>query len=316
MNTSTITVLGINGHIGHAVAEAFVAAGWQVTGFGRSNKRPIAGVSFVQGDAESVEDMRRAIADSDVVFNGLHLPYHQWTEGRMEALHTRIIEAMGTDGKTMLFPGTIYNYAATDRYVTPDLPQRPEKERGEIRKRSEELLQAAAARGDIQAIVLRAGDFYGPGTTGDWFDQGILHEARKGKVALIGTPGIGHSWAFLPDLARAFEKLAWHRKALAPFENFHFAGNFVTPEQMGAAIAAAAPEPVKLSYFPRILFTLMGLTDPIMRDIARMGYLWNNAMELKDARLDTLLGPGFSTPFEEAIAQTVRPFFAEARKAA
>jgi len=316
MNMSTITVLGINGHIGHAVADAFVAAGWQVTGFGRSNKRPIPGVRFVQGDAESVEDMRRAIGDSEVVFNGLHLPYHQWTEGRMEALHTRIIEAMGTDGKTMLFPGTIYNYAATDRYVTPDLPQRPEKERGEIRKRSEELLQAAAARGDIQAIVLRAGDFYGPGTTGDWFDQGILREARKGKVALIGTPGIGHSWAYLPNLARAFEKLAWHRKALAPFENFHFAGNFVTPEQMGAAIAAAAPVPVKLGYFPRILFTLMGLTDPIMRDIARMGYLWNNAMELKDARLDTLLGPQFSTPFEEAIAQTVRPFFGEVKKAA
>jgi nucleoside-diphosphate-sugar epimerase len=164
---STITILGINGHIGSAAAKAFVAAGWQVTGFGRSNKKPIAGVRFVQGDADNVEDMRRAIGDSEVVFNGLHLPYHQWTEGRMEALHTRIIEAMGKDGKTMLFPGTIYNYAAGDRYVTPDIPQRPEKERGEIRKLSEALLEAASRRGDIRVIILRAGDFYGPGTTGD-----------------------------------------------------------------------------------------------------------------------------------------------------
>ena len=316
MSTNTITVLGINGHIGHAVAAAFVAAGWQVTGFGRSNKHPIAGVRFVQGDAANIDDMRRAIGDSEVVFNGLHLPYHQWTEGRMEALHTRIIEAMGKTGKTMLFPGTIYNYAATDRHVTPDLPQRPEKERGEIRKRSEELLQAAAGRGDIQAIVLRAGDFYGPGNSGDWFDQGVFREAAKGKIALMGTPGVGHSWAYLPDLARAFEKLAWHRKALAPFENFHFAGNFVTPEQMGAAIVAAAPVPLKVSYFPRILFTLMGITDPIMRDIGRMGYLWSNPMELKDTRLDTLLGPNFGTPFETAIATAAEPFFPEMQKAA
>ncbi len=314
--TKTITVLGINGHIGHAVAEAFVAAGWQVTGFGRSNKQPIAGVRFVQGDANSVEDMHRAIGDNEVVFNGLHLPYHQWTKGRMEALHTRIIEAMGRTGKTMLFPGTIYNYAASDRHVTPDLPQRPEKERGEIRKRSEELLQAAARRGDIQVIVLRAGDFFGSGTTGDWFDQGVFREAAKGKIALMGTPGVGHSWAFLPDLARVFEKLAWHRRDLAAFENFHFAGNFVTPEQMGAAIVAAAPMPLKVSFFPRFLFTLMGFTDPIMRDIARMGYIWSNPMELKDDRLDALLGPDFGTPFEAAIAEITLPFFADLKQAA
>lgn len=311
-----VIILGINGHIGHQAAKAFVAAGWDVSGFGRSNKKPIAGVRFVQGDANSVEDMRVAIGDSDVVFNGLHLPYHQWTEGRMEALHTRVIDAMGKDGKTMLFPGTIYNYSATDRYVTPDLPQRPEKERGEIRKRSEDLLQAAGRRGDIRAVVLRAGDFYGPDTTGDWFDQGVFRDASKGRIALMGTPGVGHSWAFLPDLARAFEKLAWHRAELAPFENFHFAGNFVTPEQMGAAIVAAAPVPLKVNYFPRILFTLMGLTDPIMRDIGKMGYLWSNPMELKDERLDALLGPGFGTPFEAAIAESIRPFFPAMKAAA
>ena len=313
---SKITILGINGHIGHQAAKAFIEAGWDVTGFGRSNKKPVAGVRFVKGDADNVEDMRVAIGDSEVVFNGLHLPYHQWTEGRMEALHRRVIEAMGKDGKTMLFPGTIYNYAATDRFVTPDLPQRPEKERGEIRKRSEALLEAASRRGDIQAFVLRAGDFYGPDSGGDWFDQAVLREAHKGKVALMGTPGVGHCWAYLPDLGKAFEKLAWHRKELAPFENFHFAGNYVTPEEMGAAMVAAAPVPLKVGYFPRILFHLLGITDPIIRDVAKMGYLWSNPMELKDERLDALLGPGFGTPFGVAIAESIRPFFPAMKVAA
>ena len=45
------------------------------------------------------------------------------------------------------------------------------------------------------------------------------------------------------------------------FETFHFHGNFVTPEVLGAAIVRAAPVPLKVSYFPRFLFTLMGL-DP------------------------------------------------------
>src|SRR5438477_14198 len=114
-----VTVLGINGHIGHHAAAAFVAAGWDVVGMGRSDKLP---------------------------------------------------------------------------------------------------------------IIVRAVDFFAPGNHGDWFDQGIL--AQKGKVSAPSELAIGHSWAYLPDLGRAFEKLAWHRNELAAFENFHFAGHFVTSGEL------------------------------------------------------------------------------------
>lgn len=311
-----VTILGINGHFGHHAARAFAVAGWQVTGFGRTNRHPIAGVSFFKGDAESVEDMRAAIGDAEVVVNGLNLPYASWDKGRKEAQAERVIAAMGKSGKTMLFPGNIYNYAATDRVMTPDLPQRPETPRGAIRVRVEASFEAAARRGDMQVIILRAGDFYGPDSTGDWFDLAMLREAHKGKLALMGTPGLGHAWTYLPDLGRAFEKLAWHRKQLGAFETFHFAGHFVTPEDMAQAVTAAAPKPLKVAYFPRIILSLVGIVDPVMREIAKMGYQWTHAMELRDDRLALLLGDGFDTPFETAIAATVQPFFAAAKLAA
>lgn len=311
-----VIILGINGHIGHHAAQAFVAAGWAVTGMGRSNKQPIAGVTFVKGDAESVDDMRRAIGDTEVVFNALNLPYHQWDKGRKEAQTERVIAAIGTTGKTLLFPSNIYNYAATDRVVTPDLPQHPQTPRGEIRKRVEALYEAAAKRGDMQVIMLRPGDFFGPESSNDWFDLAMLRDAGKGRLALMGTPGVSHAWAYLPDLGRAFEKLAWHRKELGAFENFHFAGHFVTPEQMASAVTAAAPSKLKVGYFPRAILSLVGLVDPMSREIAKMGYLWTHPIALADRRLDDLLGPDFGTPFADAVAATVRPFFAEQRAAA
>lgn len=316
MNAQKVIVIGINGHVGHHVAKAFVAAGWDVTGFGRSNKQPVAGVRFVKGDAEDVAAMRAAIGDIDVVVNALNVPYHQWDHGRMEAQTDRVIAALGSTGKTLLFPGNIYNYAASDRVVTPDLPQRPQTARGEIRVKVEALYEAAAKRGDIQVIVLRAGDFYGPESSFDWFDLAMLRDAAKGKFAMMGVPGVGHSWAYLPDVGRAFEKLAWHRKEFGAFETFHFAGNYVTPEQMADAAVAAAPVKLKVSVFPRVLFKVVGLVDPMMREVGRMGYLWENPMELKDARLDEILGPDFGTPFKEAVAATVVPFFAAKREAA
>jgi hypothetical protein len=39
-------------------------------------------------------------------------------------------------------------------------------------------------------------------------------------------------------------------------------------------------------------------------------------MELRDPRLDALLGPNFATPFPEAVAETVSPFFAARQLAA
>jgi len=176
--------------------------------------------------------------------------------------------------------------------------------------RSYARLADAAARGDIQAIILRAGDFYGPGAEMDWFDQAVMTGAKKGKVQVMGAKGVGHSWAYLPDLGRAFEALASLRQHLNGFERFHFAGHYVTQEEMGAAIAKAAPRPVKVSRFPLMLIKLAGLIDPIMREVGKMAYIWRNPMELKDGRLDELLGPDFGTPFEKAVAATVRPFFA------
>lgn len=309
MTKGKVVILGVNGHIGQATARAFVTAGWDVTGMARTDKRRLPGVKFVQGDAESVADMRAAIGDIEVVVNALNLPYASWDEGRKEAQMARVLEAMGPSGKTMLFPGNIYNYAATDRVVTPDLPQRPQTPRGEIRMRIERMFEAAAARGDLQVIVLRAGDFYSPDCDGDWFEYVLLREAAKGRIATMGLPGVGHSWAYLPDLARAFESLAAVRSSLGAFENFHFAGHFVTGDEMGAAIAKAAPVPMRTTRFPLWLLKVAGLFDPMMREIGKMDYIWRNPMELRDERLDALLGPRFATRFEDAVAATVTRFF-------
>ena len=311
-----VTILGINGHIGHHAAAAFAAAGWAVTGFGRANRHPLPGVIFVSGDADSVADIRRAVGDADVVVNALNLPYHQWDQGRMEAQTSRVIEAMGKSSRTLMYPGNIYNYAASQRVVTPDAPQNPETSRGEIRVRSEALLRQAAEAGKFQLLIIRAGDFYAPNNALDWYDQGIMREAGKGRVAVPDKLETGHSWAYLPDLGKAFEKVAWHRKELGAFENFHFAGHFVTGGQLLAAIKAAAPVPLTVTAFPWMVFQVVGVFMPMLREVNKMRYLWRNTMELKDQRLDAILGPDFGTPFEAAVAATVKPFFAGKAKLA
>ena len=305
MSKGRVTVLGSNGHIGNAAMIAFRDAGWQVTGFGRSNRRPVAGTQFIEGDANDVNQVTRAVADADVVVHALHLPYDKWGNGAAEAQLQTVLDAMGTSGKTLLFPGTIYNYRASDRTIAPDLRQSAEAPRGEIRMRLEAMLREASEAGHIQTLIIRAGDFYGPGNRGEWFEQAMLMDIGKGRIYHMGELNMRHSWAYLPDLARAFAVIAEKRATLRSFENFHFAGHWVSHGQIMSAVAAAIPFPVKAAPLPWWFLRAIGLVNPIMRDIYRMRYLWLNEMELVDPRLDALLGPDFTTPFEAAVSATV-----------
>jgi nucleoside-diphosphate-sugar epimerase len=305
MSKGKVTVLGSNGHIGNAVMWAFQEAGWTVTGLGRSNRKPVPGTRFVQGDANDIDVVRAAIADADVVVNALHLPYDKWGNGAAETQLRIVLDALAGSGKTLMFPGTIYNYRATDRTLSPDLPQDGEKARGRIRMRLETMIRDGAERGDYQAIILRAGDFFGPGERGEWFEQAMLMDRAKGQVHHLGDMRKRHSWAYLPDLGRAFTVLAERRAEFGRFENFHFAGHWVSHHQIMAAIQSALGRPMKVTPFPWWGIRLVGLVNPIMRDLHEMRYIWSNEMELVDPRLDKILGSGFTTPFEVAVKATV-----------
>lgn len=304
----TITILGINGHLGHHVALAAKSAGLRVIGFGRTQKRPIAGVEFVPGDADSVDDMKRATHDADVVLNALNLPYDKWGNGAAEALLERVLAACG--GKTLLFPGNIYNFRAMDRVLTPDLRQEPETERGAIRVRMEQKLQDAAKNGDLRVVILRAGNFYGSELPGDWFGQLILREAKDARVSLNPAHTVKNAWAYLPDLARAFVALAEKSREFSAFENFHFAGHLVTADDTFTALQKATPRKLKRVAYPWLMLTIMGWFLPILRGVVQMRYIWEHEMGLVDPRLDALLGKNFGTPFDQAIGAVAGRYFA------
>lgn len=305
MSKGKVTVLGSNGHLGHAAMVAFRDAGWQVTGLARTNRKPVAGTQFVQGDANERAVVEAAIADADVVVQALHLPYHKWGNGAAEAQLQVVLDAMAGSGKTLLFPGTIYNYRAGDRTVSPSLRQEAERPRGAIRIRLEQMLQDATANHGMKVAVIRAGDFYGPGNSDDWYGAGMLMDLARDRLYHLGALESRHSWAYLPDLGRAFAVVAERRADLAAFENFHFAGHWVNHGQIMAAVQTALGRQLKVAPMPWWLLRAMGLINPIMRDIYQMRYLWLNEMELVDPRLDAILGTGFATPFEAAVAATV-----------
>jgi len=303
-----VTVLGVNGRIGQEVARAFVAAGWRTIGMGRSDKVKIPGVRFVAGDALRPADIARASAGADVVINALNLAYDKWDKGRYEALTQSVIEGLKGSGKTIIFAGNIYNYSARDHLLTPETPHRPEKDKGQIRERIEAMMAAAAERGDFRLIILRAPDFYGPGATGTMFDLAMLSRLKSGVIQYPGPLDLGHSWGYLPDLARVYVVLAERAETFGPVAEFLYSGHYATGREMVAAIQAALPMKTRVTGVPWGLMRVIGLFVPVVREVIKMNYLWHTPHRLEDDRLKAILGPDFGTPFAEAVAKTTRSY--------
>lgn len=308
MSPTSITILGVTGGLGHAAALAFRDVGWRVKGFARADRHPIQGVEFIAGNAQSTDDLHRAVQGSELVLNALNLPYHQWGNGAAEALMARTIAV--SHGKTMLFPGNIYNYSAADRVITPDLPQHPQTYRGAIRKVMETQLESASGAGLMRAIILRAGNFYGSPLGGDFFDQLILRQAKRDKVCLNPNREIPNAWAYLPDFARAFVTLAGQCEAFDSFETFHFSGHLATANQTFAALQKAVPHRcLKQTNYPWAMLRAIGVFSPLIRGLVEMRYIWDHELGLADPRLDAILGENFGTTHEKAIATLTKRIF-------
>lgn len=304
----TVTILGFNGRVGQATTRALVAAGWQVKGLGRGNRAKIPGMEYVEGSAANPEDVRKACMGSEVVVNALNLPYDKWDKGRAEGLMSAVLNGLKGSGKTMLFAGNIYNYAADQHLITPDTPQRPEKDKGKIRKRMEEMMMRVTTEYNLQVVIIRSPDFYGPHAVETNFDLAMMSRLKAKTLIYPGPLDIGHSWAYLPDLGEAYVKVAEVRDTLPKFENFQFAGHFATGHQMIAEIQKQLPETYKVKQLPWRLLRIIGVFVPVVREVVKMNYLWFEPHQLQDEKLDAILGPDFGTSFEEAVAKTTRSY--------
>ena len=242
MTTSnTALILGATGGIGGEVARQLRDSGWNVRALRRG--APLAfeqrdGMSWIRGDAMIAEDVRRAAEGCSVIVHAVNPPgYRGWSEVVLPMLDNTITAARAA-GATIVLPGTIYNFGPDALpLLTEESPQHPVTRKGAIRVEMERRLYQASHSG-IQVLIVRAGDFFGPAATNNWFSLGLVKPGKPvGAVSIPNSRGIGHNWAYIPDVARTMIELLARRESLAPFASFHMGGHWdADGTQMSAAI--------------------------------------------------------------------------------
>ncbi len=298
----TISILGANGRASTAIARAFVNDGWHVIAVSRSgvaDNMP-SNVEHRAADAMDQGQLIKACEGSDIVFNGLNPPYPDWSKYCLPMAQNTIAAAKATSA-THLFIGNVYNYGyAIDLNTTETTRTAPETKKGKIRVEMESLFRRASKEG-VQTLTIRAGDFFGGSTKGSWFDLSITSKLSKGTFTYPGPTDKPHAWAYLPDLAQAFVRIANKANSLPAYDVYNFTGYTLTGAQMKNLCETSLNRRFKQAGIPWTIIKLGGLVVPMWREISEMAYLWSTAHSLDGSKLDALIGHDYVTPAPRAI---------------
>ena len=251
-------------------------------------------------------DVLAAAAGVDVIVHAVNPPgYRNWKGLAMPMLESSIAAAKAS-GARILFPGTVYNFGL-DVFptVTERSPQNPTTRKGAIRVAMERRLSEASREG-VRTLVVRAGDFFGSGAGNSWFAQIAAPGAPLRKVVYPGRPDVGHSWAYLPDLAETMAQLLEREAELSPFEVFHFEGHWLERGiAMAEAVRAASGRDLPIRRFPWIAALLASPFVELLRELREMRYLWEQPLRLDNAKLLGFLGREPHTPLDQAVRATL-----------
>jgi nucleoside-diphosphate-sugar epimerase len=305
-NAGRVGLLGATGAIGMSIAAALRAAGrpWRAIGRSRAALEAAVGndplAEVATWNPENANSVAAATAGLQTAVYLVGVPYDRFE------LHPRLMEttlaglaAAGVE--RLILVGTVYPYGrAQTMPVTEAHPREPHTFKGRMRLAQENLVLGAHGRRGLATLVLRLPDFYGPRVANSFLDGVFTGAARGTRAQMVGPIDVPHEYVFVPDVGPVIETLTRTEGAFGRVLHLAGAGTITQREVARQAYALAGHEP-KLMVAGKTALRVLGLFNPIMREMVEMHYLQTDPVVLDDSALRALIGPVRKTTYEDGI---------------
>ena len=310
---STALILGATGTVGAEVGRTLLARGWKVRALHRNPaavQHTAPGFEWVQGDAMNRADVMAAAQSVELIVHAVNPPgYHNWG-GLVLPMIDNTIAAARVAKTRILLPGTVYNFGQ-DAFpiLREDSPQQPHTRKGKIRVELERRLRVASEDG-VQVLIVRAGDFFGPGSSANsWFASALVKPGTTlSTIQYPGSDGVGHQWAYVPDVAETMVRLVEQGDRLPPFASYNMLGHWDEDgsRMINAIRSASGRAALKVAKLPWWALRFIAPFNETVRELLEMRYLWQQPIRMENTRLKSLLGEEPHTPWDKAVKTTLR----------
>lgn len=156
------TILGAGGTVGNALTHQLLKTNEYIRLVSRS-KYSLPGTESFRADITIYEETLRSIKDSDIVYLCAGLPYDSkvWADLWPKIMKNTIDACKSVNAKLIFFDN-VYMYGRVKSKMTETTPFNPCSKKGEIRAQLVMMLEDEITKKNINAIIARSADLYGP----------------------------------------------------------------------------------------------------------------------------------------------------------
>ena len=301
------------GQVGQALARELSSRGRRVRVVSRSGRGPVLdGVEHVPGDATSPAFCRAMCTGAEVVYLCLNAPYDRWAED-LPPLQEAVLAGAEAASSKLVVLENLYMYGPHDGPLTEALPHAAADTKGVTRAKMSEALLAAHRSGRVRVAIGRASDFFGPGVIASQLGERAFAPLLAGKtVQMIGDPDAPHSYAYVPDVARALATLGERDEADGRVWHLPSVETRSTREMLDLAGRIAGVE-AKVTAIAPVLLAVLARVNPVVREVRAVGYQLDRPFVVDSSAFERAFDMG-ATPLEEALTATVDWYRARAQE--
>jgi len=293
------------GQVGRALSARLTDIGLTVRVLSRNRPAELAdGVDWRSVDASDPDAATEAAAGASVIYQCLNAPYTDWPK-LFPPLQQGVLSAAERCGALLVTLENIYGYGPTaGKPMTEDLPLAATTVKGRTRAAMTKELLGAANAGRVRVAIGRASDFFGAGVTETTLGERVFANAVAGKRAdFIGNPELPHTYSYVPDIAAGLVTLGTDERAVN--EVWHLPGpETVTTRAVLDLVASEVGHPVAIRSVPKLVVRALGLSNPLMRELAEMAYEFDEPFVLDTTKYQSTFGAA-GTRLADAVASTV-----------
>lgn len=296
------------GQVGRWLCRFLSEDGHQVSIVSRSGvSDPDLEIFWHRGDALDGARVKELCAGADVVYNCLSAPYDKWAT-LFPPMQFNLIEGAAQAGASLISLENLYMYGRSNGVpLTEDTPFNPNSKKGEVRAKMAEGIKRVHDEGKVKTASLRPSDYFGPEVLLAQMGERVFYPvANGGKAQVVGKTTFLHTQTYVPDVARALSILGTREEALgkawlAP------SPETLTVEAFIQKAADMAGTQVGIQSAPKVLLTVLGLFNPIMRELKEMLYSWEEDWVVDHSKFEAAFGD-IVTPLDEAMRTTIEWF--------